>query len=79
MNICFVLVPLQMRLLTSIVQLLFNLVLFPWSNGTPSMKSGRLPSFVMKKSPLLRSLIVPCRRDTLWAGPSNSKSTSTLS
>lgn len=61
------------------VQLLFNLVLFPCNNGTPSMKSGRFPSFVIKKSPLLRSLIVPCRRETLSAGPSNNKSTSTLS
>lgn len=68
-----------MRCLTSIVQLLFNLVLFPFSRGTPSMKSGRFPSFVMKKSPLLRSLIVPWRRDTLCAGPSSNKSTSTLS
>lgn len=67
------------RMLTSIVQLLFILVLLPFSNGTPSMKSGRFPSFVMKKSPLLLSFIVPWRRETLWAGPSNSKSTSTLS
>lgn len=65
--------------LTSIVQLLFSLVLFPCNNGIPSMKSGRFPSFVMKKSPLLRNLMVPCRRDTLCAGPSNVKSTSTLS
>lgn len=43
------------------------------------MKSGRFPSLVMKKSPLLRNLMVPCRRETLCAGPSNNKSTSTLS
>lgn len=50
---------LNIRKPTSMVQLLFNLVLFPCSNGTPSMNSGRFPSFAMKKSPLLRNLIVP--------------------
>lgn len=32
----------------------------------------------MKKSPLLRSFIVPCFRDTLYAGPSSVRSTSTV-
>lgn len=67
----------QFRKHTSIVQLLFNFDLLPCSNGIPSMNSGRLPSFAIKKSPLLRSFIVPCRRETLHAGPSSDKSTST--
>lgn len=62
--------------LTSMVQLLFNFDLLPCSNGIPSMNNGRLPSFAMKKSPLLRNLIVPCRRETLHAGPSSDRSTS---
>uniref|UniRef100_A0A1A9Z2Q2 Uncharacterized protein n=1 Tax=Glossina pallidipes TaxID=7398 RepID=A0A1A9Z2Q2_GLOPL len=53
-------------------------VLFPVNNGTPSMNKGRLPSLAIKKSPLLRNLIVPCLRDILVAGPSKDKSTSTM-
>ncbi|KAI9587384.1 hypothetical protein GQX74_003230 [Glossina fuscipes] len=64
--------------LTSTTQLLASRVLFPVNNGTPSMNKGRLPSLAMKKSPLLRNLIVPCLRDILVAGPSKDKSTSTM-
>lgn len=66
-------------ILTSMVQLLFSLALFPNNNGMPSMNRGLFPSFEIKKSPLLRNLIVPCLRDTLCAGPSNAKFTSTSS
>lgn len=61
------------------VVLWFSLVLLPCSNGIPSMNTGRLPSFAMKKSPLLRNLIVPWRRDILWEGPSCDRFTSTSS
>jgi hypothetical protein len=64
--------------LASTTELLLSLYLFPARIGRPSTYIALLPSLDRKKSPLFRSRILPCRRDTFQAGPSNERSTSTV-